>query len=365
MNIAFFTETYFPQINGVTYTIDNWRQALEDRGHNVRVVYPETERDPAPYDVPISSVNFRPVDGYKIGMSLPSNITSRMPDIDIVHTHGQFSMGILAAMVAKKERVPLFLSYHTPCEQYFDYVSKNPTIQRGMDKIYLAWERLFYRRCDRILSPSQDAKQYLAGRINFPVTRLSNGINTEFFAPRDATTTDRFRDRYDIGDGPIIGYCGRLGYEKNLEDLVALAEQFDGEIVVAGEGFASDHYLPLFEKAGITYVGRLDREEMPAFYSVLDAFVIPSTAETQGISVLEANACRTPAVGADAKALRDTIIEGENGYRYPSGDIDALYDTVQKVLDDDSLREKSRNVAESHSVGEVVGRLEDMYTAAQ
>ncbi len=365
MNIAFFTETFLPQINGVTYTVDNWREELERRGHTVYVVYPRNDRAPRRRELAVRSIGFKPVDGYYIGVTTPASVMDRLPDIDVVHAHGPFSLGILGSRVAKRAQSPFILSHHTPAEQYFDYVSKNSYIQAAMDKIYVHWQRLFSRQCDDVLAPTDVAATRLQQRIGRPVKTLSNGINTEFFAPADEDAVDGFRERHRIRDGPVLGYCGRLGYEKHLEDLVALADRFDGEIVVAGDGFAKEQYLPQFREAGITYLGRLQRDEMPVFYSLLDAFVIPSTAETQGVSVLEANACGTPAIGADAQALKNTIEPGRNGYRYPQGDIAALEQCWETVRDEqDALGSGAREVAAEHNVETVVDRLESLYQSA-
>lgn len=363
MHVAFFTETYFPQINGVTYTIDSWRKELERRGHTVSIIYPESGYQEDDCEVPVPSFDFKPVDGYHIGFSFLSDLADRLPngDADVVHAHGPFSLGVLGARFARYQDAPFVVSYHTPGEQYFDYVSRNRFIQQAMDAVYLGWERLFYRRCDQIFAPTEQASNRLRRRIGRQVRALSNGINTRFFSPATDEEIAAFRDRHDIPDTEqIVGYCGRLGYEKNLDDLVELADRFDGEIVVAGEGFAEDYYTPLFEEAGVRYIGCLDREEMPTFYSMLDVFVIPSTAETQGVSVLEANACGTPAVGADAQALRDTIQDGVNGYRYPPGDIDALMDGIATLRRED-LADSSRAVAKDHSVETVVDTLEEQY----
>jgi len=363
MHIAFFTETYFPQINGVTYTIDNWRTELERRGHTVSIIYPENGYREHGYEYPVPSIDFKPVDGYKVGLSFISDLVDRLPDepVDIVHAHSQFSLGILGAWFARNRDVPFVVSYHTPGEQYFDYVSRNRLVQDAMDVLYLGWERLFYRRCNLILAPTEQASNRLEARIGRPVTPLSNGIDTRFFAPASDDAVAAFRDRHGIpADTPVIGYCGRLGYEKNLEDLARLADRFDGEIVVAGEGFAEEYYLPLFEEAGVRYIGCLDRAEMPLFYAMLDVFVIPSTAETQGVSVLEANACGTPAVGADAQALRETIRDGRNGYRYPVGDIAVLAERVATARET-GMEKDARSVAKEHSIRTVIDTLEASY----
>jgi 1,2-diacylglycerol 3-alpha-glucosyltransferase len=56
MNIGFFTDSYFPGIDGVTYTISAWRERLEDRGHDVYVVYPASSDDPDDRELPVRSL---------------------------------------------------------------------------------------------------------------------------------------------------------------------------------------------------------------------------------------------------------------------------------------------------------------------
>lgn len=355
MRVAHFTDTYLPQINGVTYTLKNWKTAMEERGHTVDIVYPESTHTPEPGEYPVPSLPFQPVEGYKIGLGCAGDITGRVGDMDLVHAHGPFTMGVLARRVARMQGVPLVATYHTPVQHYFDYLARTAPLQICMDSLYTAWERHFYRRCDAVLAPSPVAARELKKRVGVDVETLSNGVDTTFFSP-----TDGFREQYGL-DGAVAGFCGRLGYEKQLEDLIALASRFDGTIVVAGDGFAKEEYLPRFEQAGIRYLGRLDREEMPGFYTALDVFVLPSIVETEGVAVLEANACGTPVVGADRMALRTTIRPGRNGERYTPGDIDALHEHVRMVIGNTELQQSAQAVAEEHGVKRVVERLEAVY----
>ncbi|MDY6766277.1 MAG: glycosyltransferase, partial [Candidatus Nanohaloarchaea archaeon] len=226
--------------------------------------------------------------------------------------------------------------------------------------LYKGWERLFYRSCDEALAPSLYTAEQLGQRINRTVTALSNGLDTDFFAPCEAT----IRAEHGLDGERVAGFCGRLGHEKNLDELLDFADRFDGHVLVAGDGFARQYYEPLFDlRDNVTYLGRLDRDQMPHFYSSLDVFVIPSTVETQGVSVLEANACGTPAVGADAMALSETIIDGENGQRYTPGDLDAMMAAVDTVLDDlDTYQDRARAVADRHAIDAVVDDLLSLYT---
>ncbi len=74
----------------------------------------------------------------------------------------------------------------------------------------------------------------------------------------------------------------------------------------------------------VRFLGFLERDELAAFYSALDVFAFPSPVETQGLVALEANACGTPVVGANAGALSNTIVAGETGYHFESGDIEGI-----------------------------------------
>lgn len=359
MRIAYFTETYFPQINGVTYTIDSWRDALQKRGHDVHVVYPETDYTPREREHPVAGIDTRVVEGYRLGAGFPRDVAERIGQVDVVHGHGPFSLGVLGQRVAKRQDVPFVATHHTPLYRYFDYLSNQPELHAALYYVYKGWERLFYRSCDEALAPSAYTAQQLGQRIARDITPLSNGLDTDFFSPSAPT----LQQENGLDGERVAGFCGRLGHEKNLDELLAFADRFDGHVLVAGDGFARDHYEPLFrQRDNVTYLGRLDRDQMPHFYASLDVFVIPSTVETQGVSVLEANACGTPAVGADAMALSETIVDGENGVRYTPGDVDHLQDAVGQVYDDlDGFQERARAEAEQHSIDTVVDDLLDVY----
>ncbi|MDY6766276.1 MAG: glycosyltransferase, partial [Candidatus Nanohaloarchaea archaeon] len=118
MRVAYFTETYFPQINGVTYTIDNWRQELEARGHDVHVVYPETEHQPRTGEHPVTGIETGVVEGYRLGAAFPADVADRIGDVDVVHGHGPFSLGVLGQRVAKRQDVPYLATHHTPLYRY-------------------------------------------------------------------------------------------------------------------------------------------------------------------------------------------------------------------------------------------------------
>ena len=88
MNIGFFTDSYFPGIDGVTYTIQAWRDRLESRGHEVYVVYPESGHEPDDHEIPVPSL---PNPFYRQYRFPTYRRLSTLPDLDVVHCHGPAS----------------------------------------------------------------------------------------------------------------------------------------------------------------------------------------------------------------------------------------------------------------------------------
>jgi glycosyltransferase involved in cell wall biosynthesis len=140
----------------------------------------------------------------------------------------------------------------------------------------------------------------------------------------------------------------------------------EATVVFGGDGPARGHLERRAAEmdADVRFLGFLDREELPAFYSALSVFAFPSPVETQGLVALEANACGTPVVGVDAGALSETIDDGETGYHFARGDTVAFGDGLRRALADGAdLRETCLDRRESMSVDHAVDRLTEVYEA--
>jgi glycosyltransferase involved in cell wall biosynthesis len=189
---------------------------------------------------------------------------------------------------------------------------------------------------------------------------FSNGIDTEYFRPADG---EAFRKDFNIPKGKVIGYTGRHSTGKHLEDMIAYADRFDGMVLIAGDGPLTDKYKELAAgKKNIRFLGFFPRDRLCQFYSLLDLFIMPSTVETEGLVVLEANACGTPAVGADAMALKSTIKEGVNGYHYEPGDIDDMARVIEKAYKDRArLAKGAKEFVKDRSAANTAKKLVQIY----
>ncbi|OYT27340.1 MAG: glycosyl transferase family 1 [Candidatus Altiarchaeales archaeon ex4484_96] len=359
MNIGIFTDSYFPQVNGVVYTIAEWKKRLQ-KHHNIYVYYPGAEGySPGEREYPFRSYEFKFYKGYHV--AFPTDITEKSRKLDVVHIHGLFTMAIAGYYASKKHKIPRILTYHTPADDYINYITRKEPLRSTLMKSYNFWEKKLLNSCDYVTAPSKTIRDRLLSKGVNDVTVLSNGVDLDFFHYMDPTG---FKEKYNIKSEKVIGFCGRFGYEKHLEDIISFANDFDGEIIMAGKGPAEEHYKKLAAgRDNVKILGFLSREDLREFYSALDLFVFPSTAETQGLVALESMACGVPVVGANAMALKDTIGDGVTGYLYEQGDIAQLKEMIDKCyVNRDKLARNCASEVKKHSMDNTIKKLLEIYS---
>jgi glycosyltransferase involved in cell wall biosynthesis len=359
LNIGFFTDTYRPQVNGVTFTVALWKKELEKLGHNVFIYYPSSSYEPGANEIPYPSMPSVGYPGYRL--SFPLRLDKSMKELDVIHNHGIAGMAIASLRASKAYGKPKMMTHHTPADHYMNYFFKNKALRNAAAKAYLLWESALCNRFQTVTTATQEMASKLSENKIKNIELLSNGVDLEVFTPEDPGI---FRQEQDITTERVIGFCGRLGFEKHLEELIGVADVFDGTILIAGAGPAEKHYRMLAEgKDNIRFLGFIGRRRLRYFYSALDAFVFPSTAETQGLVALEANACGTPVVGVPELALKTTIKDGVNGYHYTFQDKKDLLEKIRSAMENKAgLSAGCRSQAAANSSENTARQLSRLYS---
>ena len=329
--VAAFTDTYLPTINGVSYTVNTWRDGWRRRGGRMPVVYPDdTTRSAEIGEHPVPSVPFPFYEGFRFAApTIPDAV--KTVDPEIVHAHTPFTLGLAARYLAADLDVPFVASYHTPAKEYAEYISDAfaGTIRWGADR----YEQWFFDGADAVVVPSRTAAEAISD-VRTPIHVISNGVDTDLFRPADTATVTAFRETYGLSAGPLVGYTGRHGREKQLRDILEATDGIDTDVVIAGDGPTREALeRRAASRDDVSFIGFLDRDELPTFYSALDAFVFPSPVETEGLVALESIACGTPVVAAAAGALTETVSAGETGAHFEPGNITSFRDAIGRVLD--------------------------------
>ncbi|RZN62926.1 glycosyltransferase [Methanonatronarchaeum sp. AMET6-2] len=355
MNIALFTDSYFPQINGVTYSISLLKRKLVEMGHNVKVVFPESNNySSGQNEIGIKSFPLPFYDGYRLGF--PESISRKLGDVDVIHTHTQFSLGGFGAYIARKKDAVHVNTVHTCPEHYVNYITNLNPIKNFLKYIYNCWETRFLNSAKTVTVPTPEIKKVIENKGVDNVKVVPNGVDLDFFGPKEKNFTDF--------DGPIIGYSGRHSKEKNIEDIIRVAERLENyKVIIVGEGPYREHYEELAKDLdNVIFYDFMEREKLPYFYSTLDAFVFPSIAETHGLVALEANACGTPVIGANENGLKNSIIDGVNGYHYTPNNIDMLERKIRICVDrKGDLKNECISYAEKYSIDKITNELIRVY----
>jgi glycosyltransferase involved in cell wall biosynthesis len=339
MKIGFFTDAYFPEIDGVTYTLKLWRDRLEAAGHDVWIVYPDGDYEPDERELPIKSLPNPFYRGYRVALF---RRLSKLPDFDVVHCHGPGPVGLLGLYCARRRDIPSVYTHHTPVEEYFHQSVKSQRLAGLLSDVYVPFENHLLDQFDVVTASTPQINR------NVDPIELPVGVDMEFFTPRETPATD---------GGALIGYSGRVSMEKNVEEILSVARTLSAcNFVVVGEGPRREA-LEGEAPDNVTFRDFLPREELPRFYSALDAFVTASTADTLGLATLEANACRTPVAAADVAPFSRTI-GPENGTRFEYGDKKGMADAIETCLFQEW---ETRAAVEQYSAHRTISELESIY----
>ncbi len=378
MKIAVFTDTFAPQVNGVANAVRNFDRVFSEGGHEVKVF---TEgRRPG-----IAAMDGAEVHRYRAFTFLPYPEFEYSVDVvgpvrdavrfrpDVVHAHTPFVMGYCAWRAARRLKVPLVGTFHTPVDEYVVYLAKRFAFNRKiLKRIARAYQNWFYAKCDVIIVPAKSASLYLdVGGKRIEV--VSNGLDLKRYG---RAGRQEFREKFGLGDAPVILHGGRLSFEKRIDGVIKAMPRVleavpEARLLIVGRGPARKPLDALVEKLGLqkstVFAGYVGDADFPKAFAAADVLALNSPVETQSLIVLEAFATGVPVVGADAGAIPDAVVPGENGLLFKADDAEAMAGHLIRVLQDNGLRDKlgegALRTAAGHSLEKSAEKLLAVYAS--
>lgn len=373
--ILFCSDSYPPQVNGVSVVTAAMVAGLQARGWECGVLapaYPSRRRrvlwkpdGVQHFDVP--SVPMPTYPEVRLAWPLRREVRGAFATFrpDVVHCATEFTVGHAGMREAGARGVPVCTTYHTDFSRYcaaYGLSWLRPAVRR--------WIRGFHQQAVRTLVPSRMAQEDVA-RLGLQHTLVwSGGVDVQQFHPRFHSTPTR--QRHGLGKAFTLLHVGRLAPEKDVPTVLgafarakALLPHFPLRLLIAGAG-PSEPALRAHAGAGVTFLGAIDRtNELPALYASVDAFVTASVTETLGLVVLEAMASGLPVIASPAGGLADLLQDARNGLTFPAGDENACARAIVALATDPSrherLRAGARQTAEAWSAVREMDRLDAFF----
>jgi len=340
---AWISDTY-GDANGVCRTIRSLSAVAHQLGKPFTLVtcLPEAPREPVPV------MNFQPIDCIQlpeyesIELRVPSflevirYVEERMFSELIISTPGP--LGLVALAAARLLGIRTTGIYHTDFPLQILHLTDDDSMAE------LAWQYMiwFFGQMDRILVPSEYYRRRLIDRGFNPgkLSLLGRGVDLQVFHP--SKRDESFWRRRGLPQGFTFLYVGRVSADKNveylLESFLSLLEEGNfANLAIVGDGPSRKVLQRRFAHPRICFTGFLEGEELSAAYASADAFVFPSTTDTFGNAVLEAQASGLPAIVTSEGGPAEIVRSCDSGLVIDVHKSGALQEAMKRLLTDHRL----------------------------
>ena len=303
MKIALFTDTYPPEINGVSVSVGLHQKVLLDQGHEVLVITTNPFGKQIVIDagvIRIPGVELKKLYGYRLSTFFSAKAYQyiRKWQPDVIHIHTDVGIGIFGKITAFFLKAPTVVTYHTMYEDYTHYAG----FLKGLaSRVVKQFSKSIAEQCTEFISPSLKTKEKIR---SYGVDRFINIVPTGIDFSRfqrtslDAHKLAEVKNRWILPGEKVLLSLGRVAKEKSMDVIVkGFAKVIQsGEdhirLLMVGDGPDRHGLIDLANQLGISdkisFVGAVPILEVPYYYQLADVFVSASLTETQGLTFMEA-----------------------------------------------------------------------------
>ncbi len=368
MNVALFTETYLPYINGVVTHVKSLKEGLEKLGHNVLVVAADPHarhhyiRDGVLNCPAIAAKKF-----YDYGLASPISY-KRLKILkefnpDIIHIHNEFGIGLSGVSYSASLNVPLVYTLHTMYDEYLYYVAPTPLLPIAK-KVAHTYAKAVAKKAAGLTGPSAKVEEFFRQvGIDKKVYVIPNPVETDLFDMDkvDETKVNQIKAQYNIReDETVFCFCGRLGKEKSVDVLIdywakAFKDNDKLKLMIIGDGPTRPEYeqqaTALGIKKSLIFTGAVDHGKLPPYYACCDVYITASVSDTNSISMKEAMAMGLPVCSRLDPMNEGQVVDGVNGFNFV--DCQQMKEKIEAYLKlDEEEKQEIRYKVKNHMLSD-------------
>ena len=321
MNIGMFTDTYFPQVSGVSTSVKLLRDELVRRGHKV-IIFTTTDPEAKPEEsvVRLPSIPFVSFEDRRIAYSGFDRCLkiAREYQLDIVHTHTEFSLGLAGRFVASRMKIPNVHTYHTMYENYTHYIMNGYLIRPMHVKLL---SKMFCNGAEGIVAPSQltcdTLRQY---GVKERMQVIPTGVSVPEYVP---VVRQELRKQLNLQeDDRVLLSLSRLSKEKNIAAIIRVFPQIQAvlpnvKLVIVGDGPEREALEVQVQEQGIAsnvqFTGQINHQDVWRYYQMADLYVNASSSESQGLTYLESFVNHLPIIAKRNDYLSNIMTDSSFG----------------------------------------------------
>lgn len=264
---------------------------------------------------------------------------------DVIHSHYWLS-GRVGMTLSREWNVPHATTFHTLAKTKLRARAgeREPQLRQDIEALVMS-------DADGIIVSTEEEQHDVVSLYDAPAHKVEvipAGVNLDMFSPVER---DYARRELDIGEENVILYVGRIEPLKGIDILLRAVPLLecagDLRVLVVGGNPSGDTEMERLKRISrelgiqdsVTFTGPVPQDQLPAYYSAADVYVLPSHAESFGLAALEAMACGTPVVVSRVGGLKTFVDNAKTGYLVPWRCPEAFAQRLDMLLANPDLRE--------------------------
>lgn len=352
ITVGLFIDAYYPMTDGVVLVVDNYARRLA-KFCNVIVFCPryvgkKFDDSVFPYKVVRCRSVKMPIVDYSLPlpkMDSKFQKTLKKYNLDIVHLHSPFTIGMAGLRYAKKNNIPAVATMHSQYRQDFKRAVKKDALADTLLKKLIR----FFNKCDECWAVNSEVARIFYEDYGYKTLPVVMNNATEMKPVDDYDKACKLiNDKYKLTDEKVFVFVGRINALKNiffiadaLKKVKELKPNLKFKMFFIGSGQDEEGLIKLIKKNKLEkdtiMCGKItDRDLLASFYARSDLFLFPSLYDASSIVQIEAASQKTPVLFIEGAATAATVTDNVNGF-IAKNDVTAYAKAIIKIISDDKL----------------------------